>query len=160
MEYLLIEDNDVPKIHKDYLFEACECASRNNMLAAIVMLGASAELLLIDLCESFGHFIKKEKTETEYDSYVNKVINAKSASLRLQEFKKRAVANPDVFKPYDFENIEANLSFLDIIRTNRNDAGHPTGNKISKDEFKIILSAYRHFLPRVLELIEDFKILY
>lgn len=159
MEFL-ISNEGIEKIHRDYLFEACECGSRNNLLAASVMLGASAELLLIQLSESYGKYIKSEKTEAEYQQYERKVLNAKCAFDRLKEFENRAKSNASFFKDYGFDNISINFSFFDVIRKVRNDSGHPTGNFITKDEFKILLANYQHFLPKVLEMVDDLDIWY
>ena len=50
----IIDNTQLDKIQKQYLFEACECGDKNNLLSATVMLGASAELLLLDLVDLFG----------------------------------------------------------------------------------------------------------
>lgn len=159
MEFLIANEY-IDKIHRDYLFEACECGARNNLLSASVMLGASAELLLIQLSESYGNYIKKEREEQEYQAYTRKVLNAKSASIRLNQFLSRAQSNADFFKEYGFENIEINFSFFDVIRTIRNDSGHPTGKMVTKDEFRTLLANYQHFLPKVLDMIDTLNLFY
>ncbi len=150
----LINNSNIDGLQKKYLFEACECGDKNNLLSATVMLGASAEILLLDLCKAYKNYLDKQGDSTVSDAFERKVVKAKCAHDRLMEFLKRANSNASLFQSLGFEDINLNFSFFDIIRQTRNDSGHPTGNVITNEQFKMMLSNYQHFLPKVIEAID------
>lgn len=153
----IISNGDIDDIPKKYLFEACECGDKNNILSATVMLGAAAEILLIDLCNAYKLYLEKHEDATTVSAFDNRVIRARCAHDRLTEFLKRAKSKAELFQSLGFEDLDLNFSFLDIIRQTRNDSGHPTGNSITMEQFKMILANYQHFLPKVLIAIKEFK---
>ena len=153
----IIDNPNIDEIQKEYLFEACECGDKNNLLSATVMLGASAEILLLDLCEAYKIYLDHQGDSTVSDAFEKRVINARCAHDRLFEFLKRARSNAKIFQSLGFEDIDLNFSFLDIIRQTRNNSGHPTGNTITVEQFKMILSNYQHFLPKILDVITTLK---
>lgn len=149
----IIDYPNLNEIQQRYLFEACECGDKNNILAASVMLGASAELLLIDFCNAYCEYLRKNETTNAVEAFERKVIRARCAYDRLSEFQKYANSNAQFFRQIGFENIDLSFSTFDIIRQTRNDSGHPTGNSISQDQFKIILGNYQHILQKTIESI-------
>lgn len=149
-----ISNMNIDKIEKKYLFEACECAMRNNRLAASTMLGCAAEYLLINLCTAYYEYLKNNGTQNEIDNFERKVIKAKSAYDRLDEFEKRIESNISLFQELGFENPKLNFNFLDIIRQVRNQSGHPTGIEVSEGDLKMFFGNYQHFLKLAHELIE------
>lgn len=150
----VIDNPNLSELQKQYLFEACECGDKNNLLSATVMLGASAEILLLELCEAYKKYLDNQGDTTATDAFERKVVNARCAHDRLTEFLKRANSNAVLFQRLGFEDINLNFSFLDIIRQTRNDSGHPTGNTITLEQFKMLLSNYQHFLPKIIEAIK------
>ena len=121
------------------------------------MLGASAEMLLLDFCNAYYEYLVFENDTEVYEAFERKVIKARCAHDRLTEFLKRAKSNATYFKGLGFEDIDLNFSFFDIIRQTRNDSGHPTGNTITLEQFKMYLTNYQHFLPKVIASIESIK---
>lgn len=153
----IIDNPRIDELQKRYLFEACECGDKNNLLSATVMLGAAAEMLLFDFCKAYKYYLDKKGDTTVASAFDRKVINARCAHDRLIEFLKRAKANARLFQRLGFEDIELNLNFFDIIRQTRNDSGHPTGNTITSEQFKIILTSYQHYLPKIINAIDKLK---
>lgn len=153
----IIDNPQIDELQKRYLFEACECGDKNNLLSATVMLGASAKILLLDLCKAYKCYLDRQGDTTVSDAFERKVVNARCAHDRLIEFLKRANSNATLFQSLGFEDINLNFSFFDIIRQTRNDSGHPTGNTITGEQFKMILSNYQHFLPKVIDAINTLK---
>lgn len=149
----ILDNPQLDNLQKQYLLEACKCGDKNNLLSATFMLGASAELLLIDLCNSYKLYLEKLEGKSIAGAFERKVLNARCAHDRLTEFLKRALSNADLFKELGFENIELNFIFFDIIRQTRNDSGHPTGNNITLEPFKMLLTNYQHFLPKIINAI-------
>lgn len=146
---------NLDSIEKSYLFEACECAIRNNRLAACTMLGCAAEYLLLNICDSFMQYLSNHSTEGEVQRFERQVIKAKCAYKRLDEFYKRVESNTPLFKSLGFENPKLNFNFLDIIRTVRNEAGHPSGNNITAEELQMTFGNYQHFIKLAHKLIID-----
>ncbi len=151
----VINNQELNDLQKKYLFEACECGENNNLLSATVMLGASAEMLLLDLCDAYKNYLDKQDDATKADAFEKKVVKARCAHDRLTEFLKRANADKEHFMNLGFEDINMNFNFFDIIRQTRNNSGHPTGNNITVEQFKMILTSYQHFLPIVLKAIKE-----
>ncbi|MGO5092632.1 hypothetical protein [Clostridium sp. LCP25S3_F10] len=149
-----VSKSNIDIIEKKYLFEACECAIRNNRLAASTMLGCAAEYLLIKLCEAYYSYLHNNGTRGEYEGFERKVLKAKCAYYRLDEFEKRVESNSDLFVEFGFENPKLNFNFLDIIRKVRNQSGHPTGNEISEGDLKMIFGNYQHFIKLAHDLID------
>lgn len=149
-----ISTMNMDAIEKKYLFEACECAIRNNRLAASTMVGCAAEHILIKLCEAYYSYLQNNGTKNEYEGFERKVIKAKCAYDRLDEFEKRVEANSGLFVNFGFENPKLNFNFLDIIRKVRNQSGHPTGNEISEGDLKMIFGNYQHFIKLAHDLID------
>ncbi|WP_252244014.1 hypothetical protein [Clostridium sp. ZBS14] len=149
-----ISNMNIDRIEKKYLFEACECAIRNNRLAASTMVGCAAEYILIKLCEAYYSYLQNNGTKNEYEGFERKVIKAKCAYDRLDEFEKRVEANSGLFVNFGFENPKLNFNFLDIIRKVRNQSGHPTGNEISEGDLKMIFGNYQHFIKLAHDLID------
>lgn len=156
----IIDTPNLSDLQKRYLFEACECGDKNNLLSATVMLGASAEILLLELCKAYKIYLDNQGDTIAADAFDKRVVNARCAHDRLTEFSKRANSNAALFKRLGFENINLNFSFLDVIRQTRNDSGHPTGNTITLEQFKMILSNYQHFLPKTMDAIKTLPTYY
>ena len=150
-----ITQMNLDSIEKSYLYEACECAMRNNRLSASTMLGCAAEYLLLNICDSFKIYLVNHTSENEVDNFERKVIKAKCAYNRLDEFSKRVESNVNLFQSLGFENPKLNFNFLDIIRKVRNEAGHPSGNTITAEELQMTFGNYQHFLKLAHKLIID-----
>lgn len=147
-------NTDIDPLEKDYIIEACECGSQHNLLSATVMLGCAAELLLSKLADAYGVWFKKNKTQSEWDNYEKKVINASMAHKRLDEFMKRAAVDKQLFMDLGIEDISMTCVILDVIRQCRNDSGHPTGITITEEQFKVNLSLYQAQLPKIINAIK------
>ena len=145
---------DINQIEKKYLYEACECGVRNNRLAASAMLGCAAEYLLINLSNAYYKYLKNNGTSNEIENFQRKVINAKSADDRLDEFEKRVESNIRIFQEMGFENPKLNFNFLDIIRKVRNQFRHLTGLEISEGDLKMFFGNYQHFIKLAHKLID------
>jgi len=155
-----ISSMNIDRIEKKYLFEACECAMRNNRLAASTMLGCAAEYLLINLCAAYFKYLENNGTQNEIENFERKVIKAKSAYDRLDEFEKRIESNISLFQELGFENPKLNFNFLDIIRQVRNQSGHPTGVEVSEGDLKMFFGNYQHFLKlahKSIEILPKYK---
>jgi hypothetical protein len=152
MERLLAASPRTSDTTKQYLKEALKSYEQECFLASSVMLGGAAEDTTLDVAASFvawqGKPAKnlKEILENPRQFYVYK----------LQEFEKRLTAAKGTIPANLSENIELNITaILQIIRLTRNDAGHPTGKRIDRQECyqNLVIYANAH---RKLHQLKDF----
>lgn len=148
----IITKEKISELHKKYLIESCNSGRNGNILSATMMLGCAGEISLLELTKSYSDFYKENKSENEYNRFLVKVVNAKTAYARLDEFSKRARIDKDVFNKIGVENIESFLSIFEVIRKSRNDVGHPTGDILSKESLETLLSAYSTILDQYIIL--------
>ncbi|AHN24459.1 hypothetical protein [Lysinibacillus varians] len=119
-----------------------------------MMLGCAAEIALIELVEATFKFYKKNKSDVEISNFEKKVMGAKTAFIRLDEFSKRLKIEKAILMSFGVENVDVFFSIFEIIRLTRNDVGHPTGNILSKEKFEVQLSAYMTVLNQYQQLLE------
>jgi hypothetical protein len=135
-----------------YLQEAMQSFKSGCMLAATVMLGVASEhsfLLLVEAAENSpkygGHFgnVSKERTI-------------------LQKFRKfRTVFEKNVLTDLPGE-IKENLDIefdgiLSVIRTFRNDSGHPSGKILEREQTYVLLQMFVPYCRKVYQLMGFFQ---
>ena len=137
-----------------YFTECLETYRINSLLASSVMLGCAAEKLI---CELFDRYLLwLEKT---YSKEYSKLKNAESRNI-ARKFDELTASikshKPDIsdelLSDYD---LTVNSIFT-IIRKNRNDAGHPTGKTISREELRLMAYVFIEHCKKVYALIEYF----
>lgn len=148
-------NNNYDEIEKNYIIEACECGINGYKLATATMIGCAAERLLILLCEAYSKYLENKGSTKELLKFNKEVINAKKAHKRLDGFLKVVSNKKQLFKELGFENHNLNLSFLDIIRQIRNDAGHPTGIIIESNKLQTIITNYSLLYNKIHILIDN-----
>jgi hypothetical protein len=146
---------NVPDINKTtelYLQEAMQSFRAGCLLAATVMLGVASEhsfLLLLETAEAnstFGtHFKNGAKERTV-----------------LQKFRKfKAALEQHVLSslPSDLkEDWEVQFDgILSVIRTFRNDAGHPSGRMMEREQVYVLLQMFIPYCKKLYGMIEFFK---
>ena len=137
-----------------YFTECLETYRINSLLASSVMLGCAAEKLI---CELFDRYLLwLEKT---YSKEYSKLKNAESRNIARKFYELTASIKshkPDIpdelLSDYD---LTVNSIFT-IIRKNRNDAGHPTGKTISREELRLMAYVFIEHCKKVYALIEYF----
>jgi hypothetical protein len=154
--YLARIKTDIPEIDEviiRYLEESLSCYRKNLLLAAAVMLGCAAEKAILLLIEAFGKTLTGSN-KTDFEKEINThIISRKYRALwtRLEPMAERL---PD--------NLGDNLRNIidgtfDIIRTTRNEAGHPSGNIIEKETVHANLLLFPIFCKRIYGLIKYFS---
>ncbi|MGX1373866.1 hypothetical protein RKD56_000984 [Priestia megaterium] len=148
---------DISKDDKLYIYEACNSAISGNNIAAMTMLGCATELLVIQFGEAYKNYLIREGKEGEAKKFTEKVINARSAYTRVDEFSKRVEGNKDIFKNMGFENPTLQFNFIDIIRQVRNESGHPTGKKISNEDLSTMFGNFQFLVENIYGFINENK---
>ena len=149
----LIRKN-VPKIDAVtllYLQEAMQAFRSGCILSATVMLGVATEptfLLLLEKMERNpeckGRFttVKKQKTILQKVNKFKNVLDQQSKSLPLGIR----------------EDIDTHFAgILSIIRTFRNESGHPTGKIIDREQAYVLLQLFVPYCKKMYQLMEYFR---
>ena len=136
-----------------YLEECLSCFRRNLLLSSAVMLGCASEKAVLLLIETFGATLQGAQ-KTAFEKETNTfIISRKYKSLwsRLEPISKSLPDNLG-------DNLESIIhNTFDIIRTTRNDAGHPSGNIIEKETVHANLLLFPIFCKRIYKLIDYFS---
>ena len=150
----LIRDNvpDINDVTMIYLQEAMQSFKSGCMLAATVMLGVAAE-------HSFLLLLETAETNSQYGS---RFSNAARQRTVLQKFRKFKAAL-DQYVVSDLpSNIKEDLDtdfagILSVIRTFRNESGHPTGKILGREQTYVLLQLFVPYCKRIYRLVAFFK---
>jgi hypothetical protein len=138
-----------------YVEESWECFLNSNFFASAVMLGVASEAAFNQLFTAFknskitNELIKKECTSLEgtnsikrkFDFIYNELIKAKNQFNRKTQ-----------------DTLEYNLTgIFNLIRLQRNEAGHPTGIKRDRDEMFANLTLFIMYCKTIYGLIDWLK---
>lgn len=135
-----------------YLEECLSCFEKNLLLAAAVMLGCAAEKTVLLLIEVYGDSLSgedKKKYEKETEPFM---ISRKWKAL-WKRLEPLSSALPNGLGD-DLGTILERV--FDIIRTTRNDVGHPTGKVVERETVHANLLLFPIFAKRVYALIRHF----
>lgn len=125
-------------------------------LACLVMIGVASEAAIIELSNSIGNWLK----DTQGKEKFLETINSKRANIttKFETLRKKIEALKSEMPSDLINGIELKLSgVMDLLRENRNDAGHPTGRKITRDDAFISLILFPRYLQRIYELKDFFN---
>ncbi len=133
-----------------YAAEALQAYGAGCYLASSVMIGVASERAFQLVGEAFAKWLP----ETEEQKFRQTVDNpSRTYSAKFGEFRKRLEPHKPQL-PADFgENMALTLdSVLDLLRITRNEAGHPTGRRIEREDAYINLQMFARYLERMFEL--------
>lgn len=153
--YTKLIQTNVPSINATtllYLQEAMQSYRSGCLLAATVMLGVASEhsfLLLIEAAEANA-------------THGQHFVNASTQKTILQKFRKfRAALEQHVQSALPSELKEdLDVQFdgiLSVIRTFRNDAGHPSGKIMEREQVYVLLQMFIPYCKKLYGLIEFFQ---
>lgn len=138
---------------KRYLEEAISTFRTGNYLASAVMLGATSEMLFLELCLAISGAIQDS---TQRSKFVEKTASRKKMVDRLATVtdwlcQKRNQLPADWQRQEQVGLIE---KVADMIRTVRNDAGHPQDPPaaLCHEEMYALLVVFPHYCEKVYEL--------
>lgn len=148
---------DVPSLSslvKLYAVEALNSYYHNNYLAATVMLGVAAEAAFLELASAFAAWPRMPSEP------LTKILAdpKKTHFQKFEEFRKRILPVADQLPEHLRVGLDLQInSVLDLLRLNRNDAGHPTGLQIERDDCFVSLRVFARVLKRMYDLNEFFR---
>jgi len=137
-----------------YLEECLNCFRSNCLFSAAVMMGCAAEKAMLLLVEVFGHAISDPAAQEEYE----KETNFWMISRKYQALWKRLEPLTSELPDQLGDELHTFLDrVFDLIRTTRNEAGHPTGKRIELETIHANLLLFPSYCKRVYGLINHFS---
>ncbi len=136
-----------------YLEESLKTYNINALLSSTIALGCASEKALLLLIESYKNAIQDIEKQTEFKRktekrFIKTQFDNFTKSLRtLQHIPK------DITDGLDIEL----LGLFEMIRNNRNDAGHPTGKSIDKEHAFANLQVFIPYCKKIYQLISYFQ---
>ena len=129
-----------------YAEEAIRCYSHGCYLASAVMLGVASEAAFMEMAEASVPWLQSARIA------LKKILDVPRQPYvkKFEEFRKR-VEPRKADLPNDLAD-GMSLTFdavLDLLRIQRNDAGHPTGKAISREDQYISLQMFGRYLQRL-----------
>ncbi len=150
--YLQTLRKQIPELDEQVLLYAKEALGAYEgqcYLASTVMLGVASERAFQTLGEAFASW---SCLPAEEQQNFLKVFNNRKRTYvdKFQEFRKRIEPRKDNIPSELSDNMALTLdSVLDLLRTNRNEAGHPTGKRFDQDEVYINLQIFARLLKKL-----------
>lgn len=153
--YTTLIKSNVPHINDItllYLQEAMQSFKSGCMLAATVMLGVASEhsfLLLLEAAEANGKYGSRFASAAKERSVLQKFRKFKTALDQhvLADLPGEVKEDLDI----DFAGI------LSVIRTFRNDSGHPSGKILGREQTYVLLQMFVPYCKKIYQLLDFFK---
>lgn len=123
-----------------YLTEALQCFRAGTYLGSAVMVGVASEKILIVLRDAIQSALDTQQKKTKFSADTT----GKSVKRLFEEIQKRLdPVLEQICSALNKEDINAELGgVFDLIRKTRNDAGHPTGRSIEREEAFALLQLF------------------
>ena len=156
--YLKQIHGNIPEIDPTiirYLEEALGCFKANHLLAAAVMTGCAAEKAMLLLIQAFGNALADSDEKSKYKSVVRKHWMIKR---KYDELWKRLQQKLDRLPSELADDLEVTLDrVFDLIRSARNDAGHPTGKTVDRNTVSANFILFPTYCRRMYALLNYFR---
>jgi hypothetical protein len=131
--YLRRLKSEVPGVDETlvrYVDESLRCLRADCLLAAAVTIGCASEKAMLLLIEQFGQAISNVEKKQKYDEETSSWI----ITRKYRAFRSRLDGIANQLPKELSAPLEQQLhGVFDLIRQIRNDAGHPTGDPITRD---------------------------
>ncbi len=149
---------EVPKLDDTirlYLTESLQTFRRGNHLASTVMLGVASEKAFLLLVESLINYLSIQSTKEKLSNSMKK---SRSIKALFDDFLKTLEGIRGDIPSEVRGDLDVQLAgVFNLIRNYRNDAGHPTGRQISREQAYANLQVFVSYCKRVYDLIEFFE---
>jgi len=151
----------IPNINHIVLRYARESINGYNsglLLSATITIGAAAEKSILLLIDAYSKYLPESECNKLKQSTDNRPIKRKFEAFVKSFNGYRGVIEKDKEYKGIVDSVDIFITgIFDLLRVNRNDAGHPTGNDLSKDEVFVLLQLFITYVERVYELIRYFE---
>lgn len=134
-----------------YLEESLNTFRIGCYLSSTIALGCASEKAFLLLIESFKNAMNNHDSREKF----SKAVEGKTIKRQYDEFMKyynstfKSRLNGDLREGFD----TTVLGVFEMIRMNRNDAGHPTGKQIERDILYSNIIVFRSYIKKIYQLI-------
>lgn len=134
-----------------YLKEAMQAFRSGCILSATVMLGVASEHTFLLLLETI------EENPTHQPTYAA-AIQERVLLRKFNLFRSILEQNLGALPPEMREDLDTQFAgVLSVIRTFRNDAGHPTGRIVDREQAFVLLQLFIPYCKKLYALMEHFR---
>lgn len=134
-----------------YLTESVEAFNKALYISCTVNLGIASEQLTLLLVDAYKAAIKSPTNVTKFEQAINK---QRHIAYQFEELYKRLTANKTALPDDIADNLDMVRFLEEIIRKERNDAGHPTGRSFTREEALVLLIAFPAHYKTVVKLLD------
>ena len=150
--YTKLIQSNVPNINDItmlYLQEAMQSFRSGCMLAATVMLGVASE-------HSFLLLIEAAENSPKYGCHFGNVSKERTILQKFRKFRAAFEKNVLADLPGDIrENLDIEFDgILSVIRTFRNDSGHPSGKILEREQTYVLLQMFVPYCRKIYQLMD------
>jgi hypothetical protein len=146
--------NQAPEIDATteiYLRESARAFFADCLLSASVMLGVAAESLFLRLADA-------AEAHAVYGSHFKGVSKERAILGKITRFRAGVPAIAGALPSHVREDIDTNLNSIQaVIRTSRNDSGHPTGRAADRAQTYVSMQLFAPYARKVEQLREFFE---
>lgn len=130
-----------------YAHEAVNSYTNRCYLASAVMLGVASEAAFLEMARSFGNWLP----DGQKQKFLDLIASPRSNYLaKFTEFRKRIESYKSSIPDELSDGMSLTFdSVLDLLRIHRNDAGHPTGKQIPREDAFINLHMFARYLQKL-----------
>jgi hypothetical protein len=157
-QYLARLQTQIPGVDPNlllYLQESLGAFRAGAYLASAVMTGVAAEKALLVLCAAMEAAFQ---TQDARDRFAAKIKGKVIKQVFDEMWKRLDPVHDQLAADLNKEDVRAELSgTFDLIRKTRNDAGHPTGRQISREEAHNLLLLFPQYCRVVYDTINWLK---
>jgi hypothetical protein len=141
---------NLDSVSLSYVEEGLICFQRGAYTAATVMLGVAVEKLTFDLAKVIHLHLNQTESKN-----LAAIIEKQRVTSVYQELRKRLDPHISRFPQYLADGLEGHLDGLfAMIRTHRNLAGHPSGQKLDRLTAFGLFSSFPFYCQRTCQLID------
>jgi hypothetical protein len=134
-----------------YLQEAMQCFRTGCILAATVMLGVATEHTFLVLLETI------EQNPANSAIFTN-VAKERTILQKVNKFKNLLDQESRKLPPEIREDLDTHFAgILSIIRTFRNQSGHPTGKIVAREQAYVLLSLFIPYCKKMHQLMSHYR---
>lgn len=152
--YEKVIKDEVPNIDNTtliYLKEAMQAFMSGCLLSSTVMLGVATEHTFLLLMETVD-------ANTAHGPLFTGVSNERSILRKVNKSKKILDQNNSIVPSNVKEDLDTNFSgILSMIRSFRNESGHPSGKIISREQVYVLLHLFVSCCKKMYQLKDVFK---
>jgi hypothetical protein len=142
---------DVDEVTLVYLREAMQSFMSGSVMAASVMLGVATEHSFLKLLETID-------ANQSHRATFKKANEERTLLRKLNKFKNVLDQNLSILPNDAKEDLDTNfLGIVSMIRTFRNESGHPSGQIIGREQCFVLLQLFVPCCKKIYRLIDVFR---